>query len=52
LTPGNHGCYTAGSSREVTVSPKNKGKFGKAKSTEVPETDEFISGVDWIFRAL
>jgi hypothetical protein len=34
------------------VSPKNKGKFGKAKSTEVPETDEFISGVDRIFRAL
>jgi predicted negative regulator of RcsB-dependent stress response len=34
------------------VSPKNKGKFGKAKSTSVPETDEFISTFDKIFRAL
>jgi hypothetical protein len=34
------------------VSPKNKGKFGKGKNTEIPETDEFISGVDRILRAL
>jgi tetratricopeptide (TPR) repeat protein len=34
------------------VSPKNKGKFGKAKVTSVPETDEFISGIDRIMRAL
>ncbi len=34
------------------MSPKNKGKFGKGKSTEIPETDEFISGVDRILRAL
>ena len=25
------------------MSPKNKGKFGRGKSTEIPETDEFIS---------
>lgn len=34
------------------MSPKNKGKFGRGKSTEIPETDEFISGVDRILRAL
>jgi hypothetical protein len=34
------------------VSPKNKGKFGRGKETEIPETDEFISGVDRILRAL
>ena len=34
------------------MSPKNKGKFGKGKNTEIPETDEFISGVDRILRAL
>ncbi len=34
------------------MSPKNKGKFGKAKPTTVPETDEFISGIDRITRAL
>jgi hypothetical protein len=34
------------------VSPKNKGKFGRGKNTEIPETDEFISGVDRILRAL
>lgn len=34
------------------MSPKNKGKFGKAKATAVPETDEFISGIDRIMRAL
>lgn len=34
------------------MSPKNKGKFGKGKSAEIPETDEFISGVDRILRAL
>jgi tetratricopeptide (TPR) repeat protein len=34
------------------VSPKNRGKFGKAKATAVPETDEFISGVDRVLGAL
>jgi tetratricopeptide (TPR) repeat protein len=34
------------------VSPKNKGKFGKGKNTDIPDTDEFISGVDRILRAL
>jgi predicted negative regulator of RcsB-dependent stress response len=34
------------------VSPKNKGKFGKSKATAIPETDEFISGVDRIVRAI
>lgn len=34
------------------MSPKNKGKFGKAKTTAVPETDEFISGIDRLARAL
>ena len=34
------------------MSPKNKGKFGKSKVTAVPETDEFISGVDRIVRAI
>jgi tetratricopeptide (TPR) repeat protein len=34
------------------VSPKNRGKFGKAKVTAVPETDEFISGMDRILGAL
>jgi hypothetical protein len=34
------------------VSPKNKGKFGKGKPADIPETDEFISGVDRILRAL
>jgi predicted negative regulator of RcsB-dependent stress response len=34
------------------VSPKNKGKFGKAKGSSVPETDEFISTMDRITRAL
>jgi len=34
------------------VSPKNKGKFGKAKPTSVPEADEFISGMDRLSRAL
>ena len=34
------------------MSPKNKGKFGRGKNTEIPETDEFISGVDRILRAL
>ncbi len=34
------------------MSPKNKGKFGKAKPTSVPETDEFISGIDRVARAL
>jgi predicted negative regulator of RcsB-dependent stress response len=36
----------------VLVSPKNKGKFGKAKATAVPETDEFISGIDRILRVV
>jgi tetratricopeptide (TPR) repeat protein len=34
------------------VSPKNRGKFGKAKVTAVPETDEFISGIDRVLGAL
>jgi tetratricopeptide (TPR) repeat protein len=34
------------------VSPKNKGKFGKSKATAIPETDEFLSGVDRIVRAI
>jgi tetratricopeptide (TPR) repeat protein len=34
------------------VSPKNKGKFGRAKATEIPETDEFISGIDRIIQWL
>jgi predicted negative regulator of RcsB-dependent stress response len=34
------------------VSPKNKGKFGKSKVAAIPETDEFISGVDRVLRAL
>ena len=34
------------------MSPKNKGKFGKSKVTAIPETDEFISGVDRIVRAI
>jgi len=38
--------------RVSAVSPKNKGKFGKGKPTDIPETDEFISGVDRILRAL
>ena len=38
--------------RQSIVSPKNKGKFGRGKNTEIPETDEFISGVDRILRAL
>ena len=32
------------------MSPKNKGKFGKGKDAEIPETDEFISGVDILAR--
>jgi len=31
---------------------KNKGTFGKGKSTEVPETDEFLSGMDKLGRAI
>lgn len=34
------------------MSPKNKGKFGKSKATAIPETDEFLSGVDRIVRAI
>ncbi|HWM86578.1 MAG TPA: tetratricopeptide repeat protein [Kofleriaceae bacterium] len=34
------------------MSPKNRGKFGKAKATAIPETDEFISGVDRVMRVL
>ena len=34
------------------MSPKNKGKFGKGKPADIPETDEFISGVDRVVRAL
>lgn len=33
------------------MSPKNKGKFGKAKS-QVEETDEFVSGVQRVARRL
>lgn len=34
------------------MSPKNKGKFGRGKPSDIPETDEFISGVDRVVRAL
>ena len=34
------------------MSPKNKGKFGKAKVTTVKETDEFISAFDRLFHAV
>ncbi|HLU65347.1 MAG TPA: tetratricopeptide repeat protein, partial [Kofleriaceae bacterium] len=34
------------------MSPKNKGKFGRGKPSDIPETDEFVSSVDRIVRAL
>jgi tetratricopeptide (TPR) repeat protein len=38
--------------RRGQIVSKNKGKFGRAKATAVPETDEFISGIDRLMRAL